>query len=169
MGSKSGVCTSLDPSFDAFLFAPVGEEKTAMVLTVLSALARLGVDPWQESERLAQLPPEAAIQRLAAIISGVSSGQWAAADAGAIAERLVKLLPAQRVFDLPARLPVVRPSTVKAQIAMVLFFVALGGLILFAVSGRARSATDVDAGRAGFAALALPAPPVADLRNPSEE
>jgi hypothetical protein len=39
--------------FDAFLFAPVGEERNGMLLSVLSALARLDVDPWQEAARLA--------------------------------------------------------------------------------------------------------------------
>jgi hypothetical protein len=36
------------PRFDAFLFAPVGEHREGMKVSVLSALARLGVDPWAE-------------------------------------------------------------------------------------------------------------------------
>jgi hypothetical protein len=32
--------------FNDFLFAFVGEEKSGLQLTVLSALARLGLDPW---------------------------------------------------------------------------------------------------------------------------
>lgn len=133
-----------------------------MVLTVLSALARLGVDPWQESARLTQLSPEAATQRLTAIISGVPSGQWAPADAGIIAARLVKLLPAKCVFDMPARVPVAQPSTVKTQIAMLLFFAVLGGLIFFAITSRARPATEVDGHRPVSAAIALPPVRVAD-------
>jgi hypothetical protein len=72
------------------------------VLTVLSALARLGIDPWQESARLAQLSAGTATQRLT-IISGLPNGRWAPADAGAIAARLVKFLPVKRVSQLPSR------------------------------------------------------------------
>lgn len=135
---------SSDPAFDAFLFASVGEEKNDMVLTVLSALARLGVDPWQESARLAQLSPEAAVQRLTAIISSVPSGRWAPADAGGIAARLVKLLPAKRVFDPPANASVAQTSTAKARIAMLLFLAVVGGLICFAIANPTRPPTDGD-------------------------
>jgi hypothetical protein len=48
----------LDSEFNDFLFAPIGEEGNEMLLSVLSALARLGVDPWQEAARLSQLPKE---------------------------------------------------------------------------------------------------------------
>ena len=37
--------------YNAFLFAAVGEEKVG-TLTVLTALTRLGIDPWQEAARL---------------------------------------------------------------------------------------------------------------------
>ena len=42
--------------FNEFLFAFVGEEKSGQQLTVLSALARLGLDPWGEAARLSELP-----------------------------------------------------------------------------------------------------------------
>jgi hypothetical protein len=35
--------------FGAFLFASIGEESNGMALSVISALARLGIDPWQEA------------------------------------------------------------------------------------------------------------------------
>ena len=38
--------------YNAFLFAAVGEEKVGLPLTVLTALTRLGFDPWQEAARL---------------------------------------------------------------------------------------------------------------------
>jgi hypothetical protein len=34
----------------------VGVEANGMTLSVLSTLARRGMDPWQEAERLAKLP-----------------------------------------------------------------------------------------------------------------
>ena len=35
--------------YNAFLFAAVGEEKVGLPLTVLTALTRLGFDPWREA------------------------------------------------------------------------------------------------------------------------
>jgi hypothetical protein len=42
--------------YNAFLFAAVGEEKVGLPLTVLTALTRLGFDPWREAARLSDLP-----------------------------------------------------------------------------------------------------------------
>ena len=54
--------------FDAFLFATVGEEKNGMILSVLSALARLDIDPWREAADLAKMPGKVASQKLACLI-----------------------------------------------------------------------------------------------------
>jgi hypothetical protein len=51
--------------FDDFLYAPVDEGNGGTFLSVLSALARLDVDPWQEAASLAQMSRENATQRLA--------------------------------------------------------------------------------------------------------
>ncbi len=66
-----------------------------MVLSVLSALARLGMDPWQEAGRLATLPRSAAVEGLARIIAGMPASRWSLPDATSIAARLVALLPAR--------------------------------------------------------------------------
>jgi hypothetical protein len=55
-----------------FLFAPIGEDRDGMLVSVLSGLARSDVDPWQEAARLAELPEETATQRLASLIGGSS-------------------------------------------------------------------------------------------------
>lgn len=78
--------------FNDFLFASVGEEEHGP-LTVLSALTRLGVDPWREAARLVDLPRAAAAQALAATMAGLPAGDWKAADLSAIATRLVARLP----------------------------------------------------------------------------
>ena len=80
-------------AFNDFLFAPIGEEENGMVLTTLSALARSGVDPWDEAARLSELPRETATKNLTSIISGLPNGRWARAAAGNIAARLIALLP----------------------------------------------------------------------------
>lgn len=64
-----------------------------MLLSVLSALARLNVDPWQEAAKLALLPGETATQKLAAIIAALPDGPSARRDPRTIAARLIALLP----------------------------------------------------------------------------
>ena len=46
--------------YNAFLFAAVGQETVGPPLTVLTALTRLGFDPWREAARLSDLPRETA-------------------------------------------------------------------------------------------------------------
>ncbi len=79
--------------FDAFLYASVGEEANGMELSVVSALARYGVDPWQEAARLAALPKELAIDGLGLLLNRLPEGRWQRAETATIAARLVKLLP----------------------------------------------------------------------------
>ena len=57
--------------FNDFLFAPIGEDKNGMLVSVLSGLARSDVDPWQEAAKLAQLPGETATNELAALIGAL--------------------------------------------------------------------------------------------------
>ncbi len=80
----------LGPEFDSFLFAPIDEEAIGAPLSVVSALARLDVDPWQEAAELARMPREAANQRLTSLIAALPEARLAPA---AIAKRLIKLLP----------------------------------------------------------------------------
>jgi hypothetical protein len=82
-------------AYNAFLHAEVGEELNGTRLTVLTALTRLGVDPWQEAARLADLPRDVAVTALAAALARLPEGSWKAADAEAIATRLAALLPGE--------------------------------------------------------------------------
>jgi hypothetical protein len=82
------------PQFDEFLYAPVLQEANGMPLTVLSALARLNIDPWDEAQRLAKLPREAAALALSAVIAALPNGPAAGPNAQAIVARLTALLPA---------------------------------------------------------------------------
>jgi hypothetical protein len=81
------------PEFDAFLFAPVGEEVNGVPLSVLSALARLGLDPWDEAGRLAHLTKEAATDQLARLIGSLNDRRWSTTEAWRIASGLVARLP----------------------------------------------------------------------------
>jgi len=79
--------------FDAFLFAPIGEEKNGMLLSVLSALARLDRDPWREAAELARMPREAAKQRLTSLMEALPDCPTTRPEPWAISTRLIALLP----------------------------------------------------------------------------
>ena len=84
---------TLAPEFDNFLFARIGEEKNGMLLSVISALAGLDLDPWQEAANLAQLPKPTATGRLASLIESLPDGPSTHLDAGTTAARLIAHLP----------------------------------------------------------------------------
>lgn len=90
-----------DPQFEAFLYAPVGEDGRGASVTVLSMLARLGVDPWGEASDLTALPDGAARQRLEALMARFSDVQTLVADRGRIVAGLLAFLPKR---ESPARL-----------------------------------------------------------------
>ncbi|HUW80105.1 MAG TPA: hypothetical protein VMV54_04310, partial [Acidocella sp.] len=54
--------------YDGFLFAKVADESNGMQLSVLSALARMNVDPWEEATRLAAMPKALAEKALVSIL-----------------------------------------------------------------------------------------------------
>jgi hypothetical protein len=76
-----------------FLFAPVWEEKNGTPLSILSALARLGMDPWGEAARLADMPRAGAASALAAILAKLPRSEPEVPDYAKISQDLVQLLP----------------------------------------------------------------------------
>jgi hypothetical protein len=90
---------SLRPSA---LFAAVGEEKVGLPLTVMTALTRLGFDPWQEAARLSDLPRETAARVFAVTIAMLPEGDWNASESEAIAARLVNWLPRRSAAVIPS-------------------------------------------------------------------
>lgn len=93
--------SSLNGKLDDFLFASIGEEDSGMPLSVASALARLGVDPWTEAGRLAQMSRAEGTAALAQMIAQIPLRNSKASDAPRVAERLMGLLPA-RIATIPA-------------------------------------------------------------------
>jgi hypothetical protein len=83
---------SLRTDYDAFLYSTVGDDANGHPLTLLTVLARLGVDPWEEAADLASLPTEPAMQRLAARLESMPNGPASAADTVNIVSRLIELL-----------------------------------------------------------------------------
>ena len=83
----------LNANLDAFLFASIGKEESGMSLSVASALARHGSDPWVEAERLAGMPRAMAADALASMLAAIPKPSWQPSELRAIATRLVQLLP----------------------------------------------------------------------------
>lgn len=78
-------------AYDAFLFESLGVEENGMDLSVLSALARAGIDPWAEAKRLAGLPRQAAISAIQKFAGDVET-----------ARHLAELLPRASAPQLPS-------------------------------------------------------------------
>jgi len=81
----------LGQEYEPFLYAIVCNEGNGMPLTVVSAIARSGADPWKEAARIAKMPKMAALDALARMIP-----ERTGADGVVIANRLFALLPLGR-------------------------------------------------------------------------
>src|SRR6202048_5581633 len=89
--SRSG--SGLTSTYNHFLFAPICEEANGMQLSVLSALARMDVDPWEEATRLAAMPKAIAERALVSTLDRVLGRSRTPSETEVIAARLVQLLP----------------------------------------------------------------------------
>jgi hypothetical protein len=85
---------SLPSGLNDFLFTPIADEANGMHLTMLSALARSGVDPWEEAAGLRTLSREDATEKLVRMLSGVPNGPSPGDDTATLAARLVARLHA---------------------------------------------------------------------------
>lgn len=83
----------IGPEFDPFLSAIIGEDRNGTTLSVLSALARLDVDPWAEARSLARMSRKAAIARMTALIDALPRDPSDAVPSQNRAADLVALLP----------------------------------------------------------------------------
>jgi hypothetical protein len=81
------------PEFDRFLHASVGEDRNGYAVTVLSTLARLGLDPWKETAELVTLGRDAARRRLETLLARFRDVPALASDHSRIARDLSQLLP----------------------------------------------------------------------------
>lgn len=82
--------------------ASIGDDSNdnGMQLSVLSALARQSIDPWEEAALLACLPSETATQKLTSFIAALPKGRSTRADPGVNAARLIALLPREAKRDI---------------------------------------------------------------------
>jgi hypothetical protein len=123
----------LHSDLNDFLFASVGEEKNGVTLSVVSALTRLGMDPWEEAARLTPLPKPLAAEALAKLIARLPICRSQSLDDFAISRRLVELLPAQATPSLGRRGRAGTGQERYWRTMMLLAGLALGAAILAAM------------------------------------
>ena len=91
--AKPNVLNSHPPEFERFLYASVGEDRNGYVVTVLSTLARLGLDPWNETAELVTLGRDAAQARLGTRLARFPDVPTLESDHRRVARDLSQLLP----------------------------------------------------------------------------
>ncbi|MCC6007785.1 MAG: hypothetical protein JJU40_08915 [Rhodobacteraceae bacterium] len=125
--------------FDGFLYAPVGVDRGGNTVSVLSALARLGLDPWDEAAELSDLPRDGARNRLGSLLTRFGDVPALGRDQGAIIPRLVDLLPSasgrqggQRRTAVPQGVRAIGLGPIVAILLVVLF---LAQTFMFGTNG----------------------------------
>lgn len=111
--------------FDRFLYASVGEDRNGAVVTVVSALARLGLDPWKEAAELASLGREAACARLGTSLSGFNDVPTLALEHAAVAATLTTLLPNRLSRSTTKLSRPAMPKGPKIQFRWILFILII--------------------------------------------
>ena len=153
--TRTALTPLIGAEFDKFLCAPIGEDRNGTTLSVLSALARLDVDPWQEAVCLAQMPRATAAMRLTTLIDALPDESTKNIRAKGIVDDLVALLPKSGGFTVrptDSVLAVVDPRQTQIRMTLGALFILI--LIVFALSARLSSAPEDGA--------KPPASPVAD-------
>jgi hypothetical protein len=76
-----------------FLYAIIGEEQSGMQLSVLSALARQDLDPWQKARDWSKASKGVAVRELSSLIAALPEAPTHRPRPEEIAARLIALLP----------------------------------------------------------------------------
>jgi len=119
----------LNREFDRFLYASVGDDNNGMPLTVLSALARMDVDPWEEASKLTQLPQESAVTQLACLLGALRNAPPASVDPVRVAAPLIALLPRPRdrapsmLKALAQAAPTKHPAAVSTVLSLLIYLI----------------------------------------------
>jgi hypothetical protein len=149
--------------FDQFLYASVDEGADEPLLSVLSALARVDVDPWKEAADLSRLSRESAIERLTALISALPEVPVGYRNCRTISDRLVTLLPSSTSFKIGSE--TLAGSGTAANFRAISFLIIINVIfMLFAFAGQyissVRQAAHVSRAQAQIVRQAVPpAPP----------
>jgi hypothetical protein len=111
-----------------------------MQLSVLSALARMDVDPWEEAARLAVMPRAIVEKVMVSTLDSVPGRSWNPSETEGIAARLVQLLPHQGEDVTTAPMGTARVGTQRAY-----WLVWLGLALAISLLSPRHHATTTDA------------------------
>lgn len=89
-----------DSECGQFLSASLWDDQNGTPLSVMSAFARLGLEPWVEAVRLAEMSRRTAVKTLVANLSQLPFSGTDSPDYANIAARLVKLLPEREAENI---------------------------------------------------------------------
>lgn len=153
MRSSRPVNENLTTEFDDFLFATFFVEANGMQLSVVSALARAGLDPWRESARLAALAAEDRAAPVSLCLDLGPRRGMTETEAAAIAKRLAALLPAR---PGEAQASTAREGPVPSQQTNYRFMILVIAIVLSQFVLHSRAAKTIDGG-----------PPPATVSSPS--
>jgi hypothetical protein len=142
--------------FDPFLFALIGEDRYGQTLSVISALARSDLDPWQEAVKLSGMSRVAAGARLSRLIAALPGEPAPNRPLEAVVSDLIALLPRGRGL-VPPLPPNVATIAARPDARLGLGFCAV--VLLTAIGLFITTQTPPGSGRpAGYG---IAAPPVA--------
>ena len=145
--------STLGSEFDDFLFAAIGEDSNGMPLSVVSALARMGLDPWHEAASLAAVSAETATGKLTSLLAALPDPALRRLDPGTTAARLTALLPRRSNSNTRSSAAAVAPLAVTHPPArMKVILVAIYLILLLGTQ---------------FALISRPPPTHADTAHPS--
>jgi hypothetical protein len=102
-----------------------------MSLSVVSALARLDIDPWAEATGLTQMSTEAATERMRLLIASIPEQSPPRSDPEAIVARLIALLPPRHYNSKPTSIRNSPGRTVVVTInwRVLAFFILMGFML----------------------------------------
>lgn len=142
-GTRRASPAVLPPDLSLFLSAGIGVERSGMTLTVLSALARLDLDPWDEAGRLSKLSRREAADSFARSLATLP--EMPHRPRGTTA-RLVALLPQDGSFwPAPATEPASASLHALRQRAALLALLVVAVMLALAAIGHWAAAADIGA------------------------
>jgi len=147
---------------DEFLYAPVVDDANGMTISVLSMLARAGVDPRGKAADLARLTPGKAMEALTPFISESLQGLVSRDNTETIAARLAALLPGRtNPSNLPSQTKIGNTELTQAHavgITAILICFLMGAV--WVAAAQQSLARVGETSPASSAAIAAPTPPL---------
>jgi hypothetical protein len=124
--SRRGESAHPGREYEAFLFAPLGDDRNGTPLAIASILGRMSLDPWSEAASLAALPTDAAERKLAALIDAMPNQPPGHPESATLAAHLIKLLPTARSKPaLPAGPDLIIPTRAKKSHRRLIYLIGL--------------------------------------------